>query len=142
MHSSTHEILSRDETVVGSSERSFGIVMTAAFALLSLFNWWHDSEWWRWTGGIAVLLLSVTLLYSSALKPLNRLWLKLGLLLHKLLNPIMMAFVFFIAVVPTGFIMRSLGKDLLRLKREPEADSYWIKRQPPGPVPKSMKDQF
>jgi hypothetical protein len=54
----------------------------------------------------------------------------------------MMAFVFFGAVLPTGLVMRALGKDPLRLKRQPDANSYWIERRPPGPAPKSMKDQF
>jgi hypothetical protein len=54
----------------------------------------------------------------------------------------MMAFVFFGAVLPTGLIMRALGKDPLRLKRRPDANSYWIERHPPGPAHKSMKDQF
>ena len=142
MQQSTHESLSRDETVIGSSDRSFGIVMTAAFAVMSLLNWWHDGHSWRWTGGIAVLFLAATLLYPAALKPLNRLWLKFGLLLHKVVNPIMMAFVFFGAVLPTGLVMRALGKDPLRLKRQPDANSYWIERRPPGPAPESMKDQF
>ena len=142
MQQSTHESFSRDETVAGSSDRSFGIVMTAAFAVISLLNWWHDGHSWRWTGGTAVLFLAAALLYPAALKPLNRLWLKFGLLLHKVVNPIMMAFVFFGAVLPTGLIMRALGKDPLRLKRQPDANSYWIERRPPGPAPESMKDQF
>jgi hypothetical protein len=74
-----HESYSRDETVIGGSGRSFGIVMAAAFALMSLLNWWHDGHSWRWTGGIAVLFLATALLYPEALKPLNRLWLKFGL---------------------------------------------------------------
>jgi hypothetical protein len=53
-----------------------------------------------------------------------------------------MALLFYGTVLPTGLVMRTLGKDLLRLKREPAADSYWIVRQPPGPAPESMKDQF
>ena len=69
------------------------------------------------------------------LRPLNRLWLKFGLLLHKVVNPIVMALVFFGTVLPTGLIMRVLGKDLLRLKRQPDANSYWIERRPPGPAP-------
>jgi hypothetical protein len=138
----THESYSREEIVIGGSDRSFGIVMTVAFAVLSLLNWWHDGHWWRWTGGIAVLFLVAALFYSAALKPLNRLWLKFGLLLHKVVNPIVMALVFFGAVLPTGLLMRALGKDLLRLKRQPDANSYWIERRPPGPPPESMKDQF
>jgi hypothetical protein len=49
---------------------------------------------------------------------------------------------FFGAVLPTGLVMRALGKDLLRLRLKPETDSYWIVRQPPGPAPESMVDQF
>ena len=137
-----HESYSRDETVIGSSDRSFGIVMTAAFGLISLLNWWHGGHSWRWTGGIAALFLAAALFYPAALRPFNRLWLKFGLLLHKVVNPIVMALVFFGTVLPTGLIMRALGKDPLRLKRQPDANSYWIERRPPGPAPKSMKDQF
>jgi hypothetical protein len=57
-------------------------------------------------------------------------------------NPIVMAFVFFGAVLPTGLIMRAVGKDPMRLKCEPDANSYWIERRPPGPAPESLKDQF
>jgi hypothetical protein len=86
--------------------------------------------------------LAVTLFRPGALKPLNRLWLKFGILLHKVINPIVMALVFFATVLPTGLVMRALGKDLLRLKRQPNANSYWIERRPPGPTAESMKDQF
>ena len=137
-----HESYSRDETVIAGSDRSFGIVIAAALALLSLLNWWHDGHSWRWTGGIAVLFLATALLYPAALKPLNRLWFKFGLLLHKVVNPIVMALVFFGAVLPTGLVMRALGKDPLRIKGKPDANSYWIERQPPGFAPESMKDQF
>jgi hypothetical protein len=57
-------------------------------------------------------------------------------------NPIVMGLVFYGAVLPTGLVMRALGHDLLRLRRDAKADSYWIRRQPPGPAPQSMVDQF
>jgi hypothetical protein len=109
---------------------------------MSLLNWWHEGHAWHWTIGIAVVFLGVALFYPAALKPLNRLWLNLGLRLHKVVNPIVMAFVFFGTVLPTGLVMRALGKDPLRLKRQPNVNSYWIERRPPGPTPESMKDQF
>lgn len=137
-----HENYSRNETVIGGSERSFGIVMTAAFAVISLLNWWHEGHAWRWTIGIAAVLLAATLFHPAVLKPLNQLWFKFGMLLHKVVNPIVMALVFFGSVLPTGLVMRTLGKDLLRLKRQPDVNSYWIERRPPGPTPESMKDQF
>jgi hypothetical protein len=137
-----HENYSRNETVIGGSDRSFGIVMTAAFAVMSLLNWWHEGHSWRWTGAVAGLFLAAALFYPAALKPLNRVWLKIGLLLHKVVNPIVMALVFFGTVLPTGLAMRVFGKDPLRLRRQPNVNSYWIERRPPGPAPESMKDQF
>ena len=142
MTQSTHESFSRDEVVVAGSDRSFGIVMAAAFAVLTLLNGWHDGRVWPWTGGFAALFLATALLYPTALNPLNRMWLKFGLLLHKVVNPIVMGFLFYGTILPTGLVMRALGKDPLRLQRQPDADSYWIVRQPPGPAPETMKDQF
>src|SRR5215471_2402829 len=94
-----HENYSRNETVIGGSERSFGIVMTAAFAVISLLNWWHEGHAWRWTIGIAAVLLAATLFHPAVLKPLNQLWFKFGMLLHKVVNPIVMALVFFGSVL-------------------------------------------
>jgi hypothetical protein len=142
MKNTIHESYSRNETVVSGSDRSFGIVMAAVFALLSLLNWWHNGYLWRWTGGIAVVFIGAALLCPVLLRPLNWFWLRFGLLLHRVMNPIVMALVFFGAVLPTGLIMRAWGKDLLRLERQPDATSYWIERQPPGPTPESMRDQF
>jgi len=142
MENTIHESYSRNEAVVSGSDRSFGIVMAAVFALLSLLNWWHNGYLWRWTGGIAVVFIGAALLCPVLLRPLNWFWLRFGLLLHRVMNPIVMALVFFGAVLPTGLIMRAWGKDLLRLERQPDATSYWIERQPPGPTPESMRDQF
>src|SRR6516164_3234681 len=107
-----HESYSRDEAVIGSSDRSFGIVMAAAFGLISLLNWWHGGRSWPWNSGIAALCLAAALFYPAILRPFNRFWLKFGLLLHKVVNPVVMALVFFGTV--------------LRLKRRPKANSYWI----------------
>ena len=118
------------------------MVMAAAFALLTLINVWHVGRAWPWTGALAVLFFGFACLCPATLRPLNWMWLKFGFLLHKVVNPIVMAFLFFGTVLPTGLIMRALGKDPLRLKRQPDANSYWINRRPPGPAPESMKDQF
>jgi hypothetical protein len=142
MKQSTHEVFARDEKIVAGSDRSFGLVMAAAFAAVTLLNGWHAGRVWPWTGGIAALFLAAALLRPAVLHPLNLIWLKFGLLLHRLVNPVIMALLFYGTVLPTGLVMRMLGKDLLRLKREPGTDSYWIVRQPPGPAPETMKDQF
>ena len=140
--STTHEVFSREEKIVAGSDRSFGFVMAGAFALVTLLNAWHVGRVWPWAGGLAALFLAAALLRPAILNPLNRVWLKFGLLLHRIVNPVIMALLFYGTVLPTGLVMRALGKDLLRLKRQPDADSYWIVRQPPGPSPETMKDQF
>jgi hypothetical protein len=139
---STHESFSRDEEIVAGSDRSFGFVMAGAFVVVSLLNFWHAGRIWPWTTGLAALFLLAALLRPAVLNPLNRIWLKFGLLLHRIVNPVIMALLFYGTVLPTGLVMRAMGKDLLRLKRDPDAASYWIVRTPAGPAPETMKDQF
>jgi hypothetical protein len=76
------------------------------------------------------------------LRPLNRLWTGVGLVLGRVVNPIVTALLFFIFFVPAGAVLRLLGKDPLRLKPAREAATYWIERQPPGPLAESMTKQF
>jgi hypothetical protein len=142
MTQSSHEVFVRDEKVAPGSDRSFGLVMALALAAVTALNAWHSGKLWPWTGGAATLFLAAALLRPSILQPLNLLWLRFGLLLHRIVNPVVMALLFYGTVLPTGLIMRLMGKDLLRLKRQPAADSYWIARQPPGPSPETMRDQF
>ncbi len=141
MNPSTHESFAREEAAVPGSDRTFGLVMAAALAAVSLLNGWHHGRLWPWTSAAAVLFLLAAWLAPSSLRLLNRLWMKLGLVLHRIVNPIVMGLLFYGTILPTGLVMRMRGRDLLRLKRQPNADSYWIARTP-GPTPESMKDQF
>ena len=137
-----HEDLSRDEEVVGASDRAFGLTIAGVCGLVGavrLVLGHHLALWWLGAAGIALV---IAVLWPAALAPLNRVWLRLGLVLYKVVNPVAMGLVFFTTVVPTGLIMRALGKDPLRLKRDPAAASYWIARDPPGPAPDTMKNQF
>src|SRR5271169_2979149 len=137
MKQSTHEVFSREEKIVAGSDRSFGLVMAAALLVVALLNAWHSGRMWPWTGGLAALFLAAGLFRPSVLHPLNLLWLRFGLLLQRAVSPIVMALLFYGTVLPTGLAMRMMGKDLLRLKRQPDAHSYWIVREPPGPSPET-----
>jgi hypothetical protein len=142
MTQSTHETFLRHEKIVAGSDRSFGLVMAGAFAAVSALNAWHAGRVWPWTAGLAAAFLIATLLRPAVLNPLNRIWLKFGLVLHRIVNPVIMGLLFYGTVLPTKLVLRAMGKDLLRLKREPDSQSYWIVRAPPGPSPETMKDQF
>ena len=141
MNQSTHESFTRDEAAQPGSNRTFGLVMAGALALVSLLNSWHLGRVWPWTSAIAALFLVAALLRPSTLHPLNRLWVKLGLVLHRIVNPVVMGLLFYGTIFPTGLVMRMRSRDLLRLKRDSATESYWITRVP-GPAPETMKDQF
>lgn len=139
---SAHEDLSERDELKTSSERSFGLVFAVVLGLLALWPLLDSARPRWWLGGLAALFLVAALVRPALLAPLNRLWTKLGLVLHRIVNPVVMAVIFYLAVTPTALLMRLFGKDPLRRRFEPEAESYWIERQPPGPAPDSMRHQF
>ena len=140
--SQLHEDFSREEHVKAGTDRGFGQVFAGFFAILAGFSYWHGTTTWHYTLPIAAAFLVVAYVYPKALGPLNRLWLKFGLLLYKVMNPLILGLLFFVTIMPIGLVMRAFGKDFLRLKIDRNAKSYWIDRSPPGPPPQSMKNQF
>jgi hypothetical protein len=136
------ESFDRDEPVRGSSDRSFGVVFTALFLLVGLSPLWHGRGPRYWAIVIGVAFLAIALARPALLRPLNRLWTQFGLLLHKIVNPIVMGLLFFLILTPFGLVLRMLGKDPLRRHFDRAASSYWILRTPPGPPPGTMTQQF
>ena len=139
---STHERLSDNETVKGSSDRSFGLVFAAVFTIIGLWPLFSSSGVRWWSLAIALVFAGVAFARPSLLAPLNRLWTKFGLLLNRIVSPLVMGLLFFVVITPIALIMRATGKDQLHLKFDPKAKSYWIERKPPGPAPESIKNQF
>lgn len=137
-----HERLTEDHPITGSSDRSFGVVITVALTVVGLFPLLNGEPPRWWSLAVAGVMLVVTLVRAELLAPFNRVWFRFGLVLHRIVNPVIMAVIYFAVVTPTGLIMRAVGKDPLRLRRDPNAESYWIHRTPPGPEPESMTNQF
>jgi hypothetical protein len=137
-----HESFQRDDDTVGSSNRSFGVVFSAVFAIIGLFPLIRGDAPRIWSLVIGGIFLLAALAFPGVLAPLNRLWMKLGLLMHKIVSPIVLGLLFFVVITPMGVAMRKFGKDPLRLRRDPGAKSYWIDRTPPGPPAESFIDQF
>ena len=112
------------------------------FVVIGLFPLLGGGPPRGWAFGVAGAFLAVALVRPAWLAPFNRAWFKFGLLLQRVVNPLVMAVIYFAVVTPTGLVMRALGKDPLRLRYDPDAESYWIHRDPPGPERESMKNQF
>lgn len=121
-----------------SSNRSFGVVFFIVFLLIALYPLLNNNEIRLWSLIVSVLFLILGILNSKILSPLNKIWFKFGLLLGKIISPIIMGVIFFLVVTPIGFIMKLLGKDLINLKFNNEK-SYWIKKSGPK---SEMKNQF
>lgn len=138
----THEDYTRQEDVKVGSERAFGFVFAAVFAIIALWPLLGGGAPRWWSVAVSALFVMAALVAPGLLKPLNKLWFQFGLLLHKIVNPLIMGLLFFLTVTPIALIMRIAGKDPLRLKFDAEAKSYWIERDPPGPEPETMRNQF
>ena len=120
------------------SNKSFGIVFFLFFLIVAIYPMFFDGNLRVWSIIISIIFLMLGLLNSRVLTPLNLLWFKFGILLGRIVSPIVMGLVFFVIVTPTGLIMKFLNKDLLNLKKS-KAKSYWIKRTT---LKTDMKDQF
>ena len=122
-----------------SSNRSFGFLFFVVFFVISLWPLKSQGDLRLWAFILSLVFLVLGVLNSKLLNPLNKLWFRFGIILGTFISPIVMGFVFFIVVTPTGLIMRFLGKDLLRLKMHKNTNSYWIKREK---IKSTMKNQF
>ena len=126
-----------DDIKVGSN-RSFGIVFFVVFLLISLYPLINSENVRLWSLVVSCIFLILGILNSNLLSPLNKIWFKFGILLGRIISPIVMGIIFFLVVTPIAFMMRLLGKDLLNLKYN-DNQSYWIEKS--GPKSK-MKNQF
>ena len=120
------------------SNKNFGVVFFIVFLIIALYPLLNSGEIRIWSIAVSFLFLILAWINSQILTPLNKLWFKFGILLGKLISPIIMGIIFFLVVTPIGLIMRLLGKDLLNLKFN-ENKSYWIKKNDPK---SDMKNQF
>ena len=126
-----------DRIKIGSN-RSFGIVFSVVFLLISIYPLINDENIRYWSLLISLIFLILGILNSRILTSLNIIWFKFGLFLGKIFAPLIIGIIFFLIVTPIGLIMKFFKKDLLNLKFNKDK-SYWIKKT--GPKSK-MKNQF
>ncbi len=137
-----HEDLKREDQTAGPSDRKFGLTLGIILALIAILKLIERSDWGIIWGVLAIALIGSGLLRPALLSAPNALWLKLGLLLHRIVNPIIMAVLFFGTILPIGLLMRAFGKDPLRLRLDKAADSYWLPRSDERPQSEAMRQQF
>ena len=110
------------------SNRKFGFFFTFIFAVVAAyFSYSANVSWTYVFAATALLFLLITLIKSDALLPLNKLWMRFGLLLGMIVSPIVLGIIFFGILTPIAMLMRLSGRDELRLKFTQKA-SHWISR--------------
>ena len=129
--------MNENDITIGSN-RSFGVVFFIVFLIISIYPLLNNENIIIWSLVISIIFLVLGLLNSKFLNPLNKIWFKFGLLLGKIISPILMGIIFFFVVTPIGLLMKLLQKDLLNLKFN-KNKTYWIEKS--GPKSK-MKNQF
>lgn len=130
MKGNSHESFeSHVETKMGS-ERSFGFVVGGILLVIALWPLMGGEGPRLWALIPALPLIALAAIRPALLAPLNKLWFKLGLLLGRIANPIVLGIVYYLWITPIALIMRLMGKKFLALGFDPEAKSYWIIREP------------
>jgi hypothetical protein len=138
----SHEDFSREETAQAGSERGFGFVFAGFCAIVAAYQLWVERPAFWWWAGAAALFAIVAVAMPIALRPLNILWFKFGMLLHHIVSPVVLGLMFYAVFTPIGWCMRLLGKRPLGLRFQKDTPSYWVHRRPPGPPPGSFNNQF
>ncbi len=144
MATGLHEEYSRDYQVEAASNKRFGLIVGGILVLFgairAVLHW--EIGWVAGIlGGIGLVLIVAALVKPDALEGANRGWNKLGMVLHKVTNPIFLGGMYAIAIIPTGLLMRAFGVDPMGMRRKPNG-TYWNARQKTGSTPESLEKPF
>ena len=112
-----------------SSNRSFGLLFFIVFFIIGLWPLKNDLELNYIFIGISIIFLILGLMNSKILTPFNKIWVKFGELLGRIIAPIVMAIIYFFILTPVSLLVRLFGKDLIGLKFKKNLKTYWIKRK-------------
>jgi len=123
------------------SNRKFGFFFSTIFLIASFYSYFIDSEIMVYLlGTICGILLIITFINADILFPLNKLWMKFGILLGMIFSPIVMGIIFFGIFTPIAIFMRFSGRDELRLRFKKQK-THWINRKTLNKID-SFKKQF
>ena len=128
----------KNNNIKMSSNKNFGIVFFIFFFIISIYPLLNDGNIRLWFLFFSIIFLTLGLLNSKILNPLNKLWFKFGIFLGRIISPIIMGIIFFFVVTLIGYLMRLFIKDMLGLKFN-DNKTYWIKKTGPK---SEMKNQF
>jgi len=122
--------------------RQFGITIGLVLGLLGSWFLWRNKEGGSLLLIAATLFLSLGFILPRLLKPFQKLWMTLAVLLGWLMTRIILTILFYLVVTPIGLLAKVSGKDFLNRKFNSNASSYWIPRKAITPEKRNYENQF
>ena len=123
------------------SNRKFGVFFTIVFLIVGAYLLYNASITASYTCfGVAVTFLTVSFTAPKLLFPLNLLWMRLGLLMGRIVNQLYLGDLFF-GLTPFSLVLNLTGRDELKIKTK-HKQTYWIKRLDSKPSGETFKNQF
>ncbi|MCD6589064.1 MAG: hypothetical protein J7K88_10995 [Candidatus Fermentibacteraceae bacterium] len=113
--------------------RKYGLLMFTAFAVISVLLFLRGRAAWPYTAVPSILFLFLALALPVALAPVEKFWMKLAFVMGFVMTNVLLILVYIIAVVPTGLILRLIGKNSIQKGFQQGTSSYWIDVDPNGP---------
>ncbi len=129
---------------IGESKREIRttwIGFTVIFAVIGSLLLYKGGSAYPYFYGASVFFAIFAAVAPLKLLPLYRLWVKFAMALAWFNTRLLLGIVFYLIITPTGLLMRLLGKDLLDIKIDKNADTYWKKREEQPDLP-SYEKQF
>ena len=131
-----------NQTIQIPSNQKFGWFLVVVFTCSgAFFKWKLGSSWAMYLFMAAIIFAALTVTIPKLLAPLNIFWFQLGMILGRLVNPIVLGGMFFLMITPVAVFMKLMGRDELHLKKR-KVGTYWCNREPIGPAPESFNNQF
>ncbi len=124
------------------SNSTFGYFFGLVFISLSVYFYFQNNNLFIFFFSLSSIIIIVTLLFPKLLLPFNFLWMKFGILLGKIINPVIFGIIFFFMITPVGLVRKLIGADELQIKNNDNRDSFWIKRKEPNIKNDSFYNQY
>ena len=109
--------------------KKFGLTVGIVLLILAILLLWFNKPTYPYFGGIGLFLVLSALLFPIILKPLNKIWMILAIILGWIMTRVILTILFYLVLTPVGFIAKLFRKDFLDLGFNKNADTYWIKRE-------------
>jgi len=122
--------------------RNFGLTVGIALGLIGAVLWWLNKGAYPYFIGIGALLIVAGLAIPVILKPLQKVWMTIAVVMGWIMARVILTLLFYLVFTLTGLVARLFGKDFLDLKRRRDEASYWNRREPEEYDPKRSEMQF